>query len=145
MPILGIEAHYQKPNLSRPAPDHRIYPYLLRGVDILRPNHVWSSDIAYIPMRVSLPGRGYGLVQPVPAELGTFQHFGDQLLRGRAQHRFRFGQPENLELRSRLAVHLLGVPSSASAAWHLDQHGWSWPGPRQCFLLNGCGALSSSN
>ena len=51
MRILGIEAHYPKPNLSRPAPGHRIYPYLLRGVAIERPNHVWSTDITYIPMR----------------------------------------------------------------------------------------------
>ena len=51
MRILGIEAHYPKPNLSRPAPGHQIYPYLLRGVAIQRPNHVWSTDITYIPMR----------------------------------------------------------------------------------------------
>ena len=51
MRILGIEAHYPKPNLSRPAPGHKIYPYLLRGVEILRPNHVWSTDITYLPMR----------------------------------------------------------------------------------------------
>jgi len=48
---LGIEAIYPKPNLSRPAPGHQIYPYLLRGVEILRPNQVWSTDITYIPMR----------------------------------------------------------------------------------------------
>ena len=51
MRILGIEAHYAKPNLSRPAPGHEIYPYLLRGVAVERPNHVWSTDITYIPMR----------------------------------------------------------------------------------------------
>jgi putative transposase len=51
MHILGIEALYPKPNLSRPAPGHQVYPYLLRGVEILRPNHVWSTDITYIPMR----------------------------------------------------------------------------------------------
>jgi putative transposase len=51
MRILGIEAHYRKPNLSRPAPGHQVYPYLLRGVEILRPNHVWSTDITYIPMQ----------------------------------------------------------------------------------------------
>jgi putative transposase len=51
MRILGIEAHYRKPNLSRPAAGHQVYPYLLRGVEILRPNHVWSTDITYIPMR----------------------------------------------------------------------------------------------
>jgi len=45
MRILGIEALYPKPNLSRPAPGHQIYPYLLRGVAIERPNQVWSTDI----------------------------------------------------------------------------------------------------
>ena len=50
MRILGIEAHYPKPNLSRPAPGHEVYPYLLRGVAIERPNHVWSTDITYVPM-----------------------------------------------------------------------------------------------
>ncbi len=51
MRIMGIEAHYAKPNLSRPAPGHEIYPYLLRGVAIERANHVWSTDITYIPVR----------------------------------------------------------------------------------------------
>jgi putative transposase len=51
MRILGIEALYPKPNLSQPAPGHEIYPYLLRNVPILRPNHVWSTDITYVPMR----------------------------------------------------------------------------------------------
>jgi putative transposase len=50
MRLMGIEAHYPKPNLSRPAPGHQVYPYLLRGVAIARPNHVWSTDITYIPM-----------------------------------------------------------------------------------------------
>jgi putative transposase len=40
MRILGIEAHYPKPNLSRPGPGQEAYPYLLRGVTIERPNHV---------------------------------------------------------------------------------------------------------
>ena len=51
MRILGIEAHYPKPNLSRPAPGHEVYPYLLRSVSIERPNQVWSTDITYVPMR----------------------------------------------------------------------------------------------
>jgi putative transposase len=50
MRILGIEALYPKPNLSRPAAGHQIYPYLLRGVSIERPNQVWSVDITYVPM-----------------------------------------------------------------------------------------------
>lgn len=51
MGILGIEAFYPKPNLSRPAPNHEVYPYLLRNVAIERPNQVWSTDITYVPMR----------------------------------------------------------------------------------------------
>ncbi len=51
MRILGIEAHYPKPHLSRSHPDHKIYPYLLRGVAIERPHQVWSTDITYIPMQ----------------------------------------------------------------------------------------------
>jgi putative transposase len=51
MRILGIEALYPKPNLSRAAPNHEVYPYLLRDVSIERPNQVWSTDITYIPMK----------------------------------------------------------------------------------------------
>jgi putative transposase len=48
---MGLEAIYPKPNLSKPAPGHRIYPYRLRHVVIMRPNQVWSSDITYIRLR----------------------------------------------------------------------------------------------
>lgn len=51
MNVMGLEAIYPKPNLSKPSPGHRIYPYLLRDVAILRPDHVWSTDITYIRMR----------------------------------------------------------------------------------------------
>jgi len=47
---MGIEAIYRRPSTSRPAPGHRIYPYLLRGLAITRPNQVWAMDITYIPM-----------------------------------------------------------------------------------------------
>ena len=47
---MGIEAIYRKPNTSKPAPGHRIYPYLLRGLAVTRPNQVWAMDITYIPM-----------------------------------------------------------------------------------------------
>jgi putative transposase len=45
---MGLEAVYPKPRLSQAAPGHRIYPYLLRGISIVRPNQVWSTDITYI-------------------------------------------------------------------------------------------------
>jgi putative transposase len=47
---MRIEAIYRKPNTSKPAPGHRIYPYLLSGLAITRPNQVWAMDITYIPM-----------------------------------------------------------------------------------------------
>jgi putative transposase len=47
---MAIEALYRKPNTSIPSPGHRIYPYLLRGVSVTRPNQVWAMDISYIPM-----------------------------------------------------------------------------------------------
>ena len=48
---MGIEAIYQKPNLSKPNMSHKIYPYLLRGLKIERVNQVWSTDITYIPVK----------------------------------------------------------------------------------------------
>ena len=47
---MEIEAIYRRPNTSKPAPGHRIYPYLLRGLAVDRPNQVWAMDITYIPM-----------------------------------------------------------------------------------------------
>ncbi len=51
MKRMGIEAIYPRPNLSKPHPSHRVYPYLLRGVQILKKDQVWSTDITYLPMK----------------------------------------------------------------------------------------------
>lgn len=51
MQKMGIQAIYPKPNLSKRNPAHKVYPYLLTGLAITRPNQVWSTDITYIPMR----------------------------------------------------------------------------------------------
>jgi putative transposase len=50
MKRMGVEAIYRRPNTSKPAPGHRIYPYLLRTLAVTRPNQVWAMDITYIPM-----------------------------------------------------------------------------------------------
>ena len=48
--IMGLRAIYQGPRTSRPAPEHRVYPYLLEKAKITRPNQVWAADITYLPM-----------------------------------------------------------------------------------------------
>jgi putative transposase len=50
MKRMGIEAIYRKPNTSKPAPGHKIYPYLLRGMVVDTPDKVWAMDITYVPM-----------------------------------------------------------------------------------------------
>ncbi len=51
MRLMGIMPIYQKPNTSKAAKGHKIYPYLLRGLRVERPNQVWCADITYLPMR----------------------------------------------------------------------------------------------
>lgn len=50
MKRMGVEALYRRPNTSKPAPGHKVYPYLLRGLKVERPDQVWAMDITYIPM-----------------------------------------------------------------------------------------------
>ena len=50
MKRMGIEALYRRPRTTKPEPGHKIYPYLLRGMEVARPNQVWAMDITYIPM-----------------------------------------------------------------------------------------------
>ena len=50
MKRMGIEALYRRPRTTKPEPGHKIYPYLLRGMAITRPNQVWAMDITYIPI-----------------------------------------------------------------------------------------------
>ena len=51
MRLLGLEAIFQRPRTSQPHPAHRVYPYLLRDLPITRPNHVWCTDVTYIPLQ----------------------------------------------------------------------------------------------
>ena len=50
MQLIGLEAIYRRPNTSKPNPGHKVYPYLLRGLEINQVNQVWATDITYIPM-----------------------------------------------------------------------------------------------
>lgn len=51
MRLMGLEAIYRAPKTSRPHPEHRVYPYWLKGLTIERPDHVWCADLTYIPVR----------------------------------------------------------------------------------------------
>ena len=79
----GDRSDLSRPNTSKPAPGHKIYPYLLRDVTIERPNQVWAMDITYIPMR-----RGFvylaavvDVVQPARAGASRVDHHGGGVLR----------------------------------------------------------------
>ena len=54
MRTMGLRAIYRSPRTSRPAPEHRVYPYLLAKIRVARPNQAWAADITYLPM-----GRGF--------------------------------------------------------------------------------------
>jgi putative transposase len=96
MRMRGIEAHSPQPHLSRPAPGHQVYPYLLRGVAIERPNQVWSTAITYVPMPGGFLYLGavmdwfsrYGL----SGELSNTMETG--LCLAALETALRFGQPE---------------------------------------------------
>ena len=57
MKRMGVEAIYRKPNTSKPTPGNKIYPYLLRGLKVDRPNQVWAMDITYSAPRPEKLGR----------------------------------------------------------------------------------------
>ena len=88
MKKMAIAALCRRPNTSKPAPGHKIYPYLLRNVAVTRPNQVWAMDITYIPMArgvrhrsrtdgvrcLTLSGRRHRLIQPQGPGLAALDH-----------------------------------------------------------------------
>ena len=48
--VMGLRAIYRRPRTSQQAPEHRVYPYLLRNARVNRPNQVWATDITYLPI-----------------------------------------------------------------------------------------------
>lgn len=85
MRLMGLMPIYRKPRTSIPAPKgaiggHRLYPYLLRGIRIDRPNRVWCADITYIPLAKGFPGGDHGLVEPQGAGVASVEHHGRAVL-----------------------------------------------------------------
>lgn len=139
MKQMGIEALYRRPNTSKPAPGHKIYPYLLRKLAVTRPNQVWATDITYIPplgrfavqiacramqgARLRLPGGRCRLVQPQGAELPALGHAGNRPLRGSfGRNDTPLWQAGDHELGPRIAVHVHRLHQGAEGRRDPDQH-----------------------
>ena len=111
MKRMGIEALYRRPRTTKPEPGHKIYPYLLRGMEITRPNQVWAMDITYIPMANSFVYLAVVLDGDSPGSVvAVVDHDGGGLLRrdpGRCFGPSR--QAGDLQHRSGLTVHRCGL------------------------------------
>ena len=126
MRMMGLEAIYRKPNTSRPHPDHKVYPYLLRGLVIERPNQVWCADITYMPM-----ARGFVYLVAVMdwfsrrvlawrLSIGMETAFCIAALQAAMD---RYGRPEVFNTKSGRAVHQCGVPGRAGNPRRAGPHG----------------------
>ena len=124
---LGIEAIYRRPHTSKPVDGHKVFPYLLRGMTIERPNQVWAMDITYIPM-----ARGFVYLTAVldwfsrrvlawRVSIGMEVDFClDALDEALARH----GRPEIFNTDPGQPVHQCRVHWPAAGKRDQDQHGW---------------------
>ncbi len=146
MRTMGIEALVPRPGTSKAAPGHTIYPYLLRGLAITEPNHVWAADVTYIPMAC---GFLYLVAIIDWAIAGRSWHGGSRTptMRASARRRWRrrcFGSESrgfSIPIRAPLSPRRL---SSASSRRPASRFRWtdaaaSWT----TYSSNGCGAPSS--
>ena len=131
---MGIEAVYPKPHTSRPHPEHRVYPYLLRERTIDHANQVWAADITYVPM-----ARGFMYLVAVmdwhSRKILSWRvsntldsDFCTQALQEALE---RYGKPRDLQHRSGLPVYQHRIHSSAQGPWDRHQHGRPRPMPGQ--------------
>ena len=125
MQCMGIEALYRRPRTTKPAPATRSSPYLLRGLEIVRPNQVWAMDITYIPM-----AKGFVYLAVVldwfsrrvlswRLSITMQASFCVETLEGPGEAR----QAGDLQHGSGLAVHVPGVHRRAGEARRQEQHG----------------------
>ena len=130
MGVMGLQEIYIGPNTSKKHPQHPIYPYLLRKLPITRPNHVWCSDITYIPVRrgllylVAIMGQGHAQ----SAGMAALEHAGRQLLcRGLKQGHRQIRQTRDNEYRSRIALYRDGLDHHPNRCQDQDLNGWPRP------------------
>ena len=133
MRVMGLEAIYPKPRLSAAGRGHKIYPYLLRGVKIERPDQVWSADITYVPM----PSGFMYLAAVIDwysryvIGLEVVEHARRGVLPGDAGRGLEGGKSGGVQHRSGGAVHGGGVHGEADVGGGGGEHGRSGAGVGQ--------------
>lgn len=123
---MGIEALYRKPNTSRKHPRNKVYPYLLRGLKITRANHVWATDITYIPMAhgwVYLCAIVDWASRRVLAHRISITMETGFCLEALNEAIAKHGTPEIFNTDQGRPVHESEVHQRAARARHPDQHG----------------------
>jgi putative transposase len=130
-----IEALYRRPNTSKPCPGHKIYPYLLRGLAVERPNQVWCMDITYIPMAhgfVYLAAVVDWFSRRVLAWRVSITMEVDFCLEAVEEAMARYGKPTIFNTDPGFAVHQRSLHRPATGQRDCDQHGWSRRVAGQC-------------
>lgn len=127
---MGIQAIYPKPKLSISDSGHKIYPYLLGGLHIDRPDQVWSSDITYIRM-----SKGFVYLTAVMDWYSRYvlswslsNTMGYPLLPGSASEGSDEEYARDIQHRPGLAVHEYGIYRGTDRPWDQGQHGLPRPG-----------------
>ena len=134
MRVMGLEAIYQKPNTSKGHPDHKVYPYLLRGLAIERPNQVWCADITYIPMAkgfVYLVAVMDWFSRRVLAWRVSITMEADFCVEALQEAIARHGRPEIFNTDQGRPVHQRRVSGGAGKPRYPGQHGWQGAVPGQ--------------
>ena len=112
MRLMGLESVAPKPNTSKPNEEHPVYPYLLRGLTINRPNQVWARRHHLHPpgARLRVSGRDHGLALAAGAVVEAVEHDGPSFCVEALQEALsRFGTAGDLQLRPGVAVHGEGL------------------------------------
>src|SRR5438105_12813805 len=129
MRLAGLVAIYQRPNTSKPAVAHKIYPYLLGGISIERVNQVWCSDVTYIPM-----AKGFlylaviMLGEPRGAGVAVVEHARRRVLRRGARGSALPVRPSgDLQHRPGQPIHQRRLHRHPAAPRGHDQHGRQGP------------------
>ncbi len=126
MQVMGLKAIYRRPRTSTPAQGHRIYPYLLSGMVITRPNQVWAADITYIPM-----ARGFHYLVAIidwHSRYVLAWRLSNTLDAGfcvqALEEALRKGRPETFNTDQGAQFTSGGLHWDAGATRSKDQHGW---------------------